>query len=68
MRFFVKGLYHISTSSYIRLPKPSRVTEIYGRSPERRNMMSFDEGFRFGETRIYRLGYDQPRTQGKDTE
>ena len=52
----------------IRLPKPSRVTEIYGRSPERRNVMSFDEGFRFGETRIYRLEYDQPRTQGKDTE
>lgn len=40
----------------IRLPKPYKVTEIYGRSPVRENVTTFKEEFKFGETRIYRLG------------
>ena len=40
---------------HIRLPRPCSVSEIYGLAPVRKDVNEFDEDFRFGETRIYRL-------------
>jgi hypothetical protein len=39
----------------VRLPKPYTVTEIYGCGPVHENVTVFEEEFKFGETRIYRL-------------